>query len=311
MDENPRLCTDCIPQISRQPIGQLLLTPSDCACFLGKQTQIRLALRVVGLGPRGQGLTEAFSNYTTTGLDGAVGTLKAFHFHRRRTDCWAPVEGMLQVALMGLRKRQVTSTSLQIRCPGYFVPSRSIRNKLDSGSLAGRSCQRAGALQVRPECDGLSADQVVDDDDPHMLPGQSARGGANGGIADRRGRDRLVEVPRGDFQRDGGGISHGFHRRDETAGDYVPIVIAVVGYTASTPAAHQAEYGPIVEDPLRLAGNQNSSWIGSSVALLNVLQTDVVDVERTRCGARGIRYQNECQACLVGGQSFVRHVACV
>ena len=31
------------------------------------------------------------------------GTIKAFHFHRRQTDCWAPVGGMLQVALVDLR----------------------------------------------------------------------------------------------------------------------------------------------------------------------------------------------------------------
>jgi dTDP-4-dehydrorhamnose 3,5-epimerase len=31
------------------------------------------------------------------------GTIKAFHFHRQQTDCWAPVGGMLQVALVDLR----------------------------------------------------------------------------------------------------------------------------------------------------------------------------------------------------------------
>jgi dTDP-4-dehydrorhamnose 3,5-epimerase len=31
------------------------------------------------------------------------GTIKAFHYHLRQTDCWAPVKGMLQVALADLR----------------------------------------------------------------------------------------------------------------------------------------------------------------------------------------------------------------
>ncbi len=32
------------------------------------------------------------------------GTIKAFHYHRKQTDCWVPVAGMLQVALVDLRK---------------------------------------------------------------------------------------------------------------------------------------------------------------------------------------------------------------
>lgn len=31
------------------------------------------------------------------------GTIKAFHYHLRQTDCWAPAMGMLQVALVDLR----------------------------------------------------------------------------------------------------------------------------------------------------------------------------------------------------------------
>jgi len=31
------------------------------------------------------------------------GTIKAFHYHTRQTDCWAPVTGLLQVALVDLR----------------------------------------------------------------------------------------------------------------------------------------------------------------------------------------------------------------
>ena len=36
------------------------------------------------------------------------GTIKAFHFHRHQTDLWIPVRGMLQVALVDLRKGSPT-----------------------------------------------------------------------------------------------------------------------------------------------------------------------------------------------------------
>ena len=37
------------------------------------------------------------------------GTIKAFHYHRHQTDCWVPVQGMFQVALVDLRKDSRTS----------------------------------------------------------------------------------------------------------------------------------------------------------------------------------------------------------
>jgi dTDP-4-dehydrorhamnose 3,5-epimerase len=36
------------------------------------------------------------------------GTIKAFHFHRHQTDLWVPVAGVLQVALVDLRKKSPT-----------------------------------------------------------------------------------------------------------------------------------------------------------------------------------------------------------
>jgi dTDP-4-dehydrorhamnose 3,5-epimerase len=36
------------------------------------------------------------------------GTIKAFHFHRFQTDCWTPVAGLLQVALVDLRETSST-----------------------------------------------------------------------------------------------------------------------------------------------------------------------------------------------------------
>jgi dTDP-4-dehydrorhamnose 3,5-epimerase len=58
----------------------------------------------------GQGLMEAFPKETTQ-VSAALsypGTIKAFHFHRRQTDCWVPMEGMLQVALVDLRPQSST-----------------------------------------------------------------------------------------------------------------------------------------------------------------------------------------------------------
>lgn len=53
----------------------------------------------------GHGPIDSF-NKETTQVSAALsypGTIKAFHFHRLQTDCWAPTSGMLQVALADLR----------------------------------------------------------------------------------------------------------------------------------------------------------------------------------------------------------------
>lgn len=53
----------------------------------------------------GSGLAAAFPAATTQ-ISAAVnypGTIKAFHYHMHQTDCWTPVAGLLQVALVDLR----------------------------------------------------------------------------------------------------------------------------------------------------------------------------------------------------------------
>jgi dTDP-4-dehydrorhamnose 3,5-epimerase len=58
----------------------------------------------------GQGLAANFT-LETTQVSAALsypGTIKAFHYHLRQTDCWVPVEGMLQVALVDLRPQSLT-----------------------------------------------------------------------------------------------------------------------------------------------------------------------------------------------------------
>jgi dTDP-4-dehydrorhamnose 3,5-epimerase len=58
----------------------------------------------------GKGLVAAYPAASTQ-VSAALsypGTIKAFHFHRHQTDCWVPVQGMLQVALVDLRKGSPT-----------------------------------------------------------------------------------------------------------------------------------------------------------------------------------------------------------
>ncbi|HWC96063.1 MAG TPA: dTDP-4-dehydrorhamnose 3,5-epimerase family protein [Candidatus Sulfopaludibacter sp.] len=49
------------------------------------------------------------------------GTVKAFHFHLHQTDCWTPVKGLLQVALVDLR---VASPTFGQRNTFYVGPLR-------------------------------------------------------------------------------------------------------------------------------------------------------------------------------------------
>ena len=68
------------------------LYPDDRGCFLE-------------IARFGQGLIADYP-CSSTQVSTAVsypGTIKAFHFHRRQTDFWVPVSGMLQVALVDLR----------------------------------------------------------------------------------------------------------------------------------------------------------------------------------------------------------------
>lgn len=70
----------------------------------------------------GQGAVAEFSSASTQ-VSAALsypGTIKAFHFHKFQTDCWVPVQGMFQVALVDLRKDS---------------PTHGLRNTLYVGAL--------------------------------------------------------------------------------------------------------------------------------------------------------------------------------
>ena len=96
-------------------IGKVIVAPDSKDLILG----VRAAPYSVWPDDRGyflevarmgQGLAESFPRNTTQ-VSAALnypGTVKAFHFHRRQTDCWVPVQGMLQVALVDLRENSPT-----------------------------------------------------------------------------------------------------------------------------------------------------------------------------------------------------------
>src|SRR5689334_21664249 len=58
----------------------------------------------------GLGLAAEFPPPTTqtSAAVNFAGTIKAFHFHKHLIDCWTPVKGMLQVALVDFRTASPT-----------------------------------------------------------------------------------------------------------------------------------------------------------------------------------------------------------
>jgi dTDP-4-dehydrorhamnose 3,5-epimerase len=80
---------DLIAGVKVQPFP---IYPDDRGCFLEIQ-------RI------GKGLAAAFPPQTTqiSAAQNYPGIVKAFHYHLLQHDCWCPVAGMLQVALVDLR----------------------------------------------------------------------------------------------------------------------------------------------------------------------------------------------------------------
>ncbi len=71
----------------------------------------------------GHGLAAAFPSATTQTSVALnyPGTVKAFHYHLHQTDCWNPVKGLLQVALVDLR---LASPTFGLRNTMYVGPLR-------------------------------------------------------------------------------------------------------------------------------------------------------------------------------------------
>jgi dTDP-4-dehydrorhamnose 3,5-epimerase len=73
-------------------VQPLALYPDDRGYFLEVQ---RLGTGLAADFPAATSQFSAALNFP--------GTVKAFHFHLHQTDCWSPVKGMLQVALVDFR----------------------------------------------------------------------------------------------------------------------------------------------------------------------------------------------------------------
>jgi dTDP-4-dehydrorhamnose 3,5-epimerase len=56
----------------------------------------------------GQGLVVGFATAQVSSALGYPGAIKAFHYHLDQSDCWTPVSGMMQVALVDLRRGSPT-----------------------------------------------------------------------------------------------------------------------------------------------------------------------------------------------------------
>ena len=108
-------------------IGAVILSPQDPKLIPGVQVE-PFSIWADDRGyfleaaRSGQGLNEAFPADSTqiSCAHNYPGTIKAFHFHRMQTDLWIPAQGMLQVALVDLRRNS---------------PSFGARNTLYVGAL--------------------------------------------------------------------------------------------------------------------------------------------------------------------------------
>lgn len=80
---------DLIAGVKIQPVS---VFPDDRGYFLEVQ---RIGQGLAAHFPPETSQVSAAMNYP--------GTVKAFHFHMQQTDCWTPVKGLLQVALVDLR----------------------------------------------------------------------------------------------------------------------------------------------------------------------------------------------------------------
>jgi dTDP-4-dehydrorhamnose 3,5-epimerase len=102
--------TDSAGLIAGVRLDRLLVHPDDRGYFLELQRF-------------GQGLAAEFpaaSSQISAALSYA-GTIKAFHYHLHQTDCWSPISGLLQVALVDLR---LGSPTFGLRNTMYLGPLR-------------------------------------------------------------------------------------------------------------------------------------------------------------------------------------------
>jgi dTDP-4-dehydrorhamnose 3,5-epimerase len=96
-------------------IGSVILSPDSPSLIAGVSVESSAIwpddrgyfLEILRMG---QGAVSGYPAETTQ-VSAALsypGTIKAFHYHLRQTDCWVPAAGMLQVALVDLRQGSET-----------------------------------------------------------------------------------------------------------------------------------------------------------------------------------------------------------
>ncbi len=93
----------------------------------------------------GQGLSEEFppaSTQVSAALSDPA-TIKAFHFHLHQTDCWVPVQGMFQFALVDFRIGSPTFGRKNTLYCGSLRPLASADSAGDRAWLQGRG-KRSG-----------------------------------------------------------------------------------------------------------------------------------------------------------------------
>jgi dTDP-4-dehydrorhamnose 3,5-epimerase len=109
-------------------LGSLIGAPDSAGLIAGVQVQA-VAIHpddrgyFLELHRMGRGLAAGFPPMRSQ-ISAAVnfaGTVKAFHYHLHQTDCWMPVKGMLQVALVDLR---LGSPTFGLRNTLYVGPLR-------------------------------------------------------------------------------------------------------------------------------------------------------------------------------------------
>jgi dTDP-4-dehydrorhamnose 3,5-epimerase len=96
-------------------IGKVILQPDSADLIAGVRIQPYQIFPddrgyFLEIARLGQGLAAAFPKDTTQ-VSAALsypGTIKAFHYHLRQTDCWVILDGMLQIALVDLRTESPT-----------------------------------------------------------------------------------------------------------------------------------------------------------------------------------------------------------
>jgi dTDP-4-dehydrorhamnose 3,5-epimerase len=110
-------------------IGSVILSPQSPDLIAGVRIQ-PLAFYpddrgyFVEVQRMGNGLAAEFPAATTQ-ISAALnypGSVKAFHFHLHQTDCWTPVKGLLQVALVDLRLMSPTFGSRNTLYVGPMRP---------------------------------------------------------------------------------------------------------------------------------------------------------------------------------------------